>query len=120
MNPDRSCASRGLSWSARSDGAVLTVSFIGDLDMAVVGECAAGLEEPLAGAERVIVIDLSRLAFADSTALRFLIDTKRLMEMKGKRLLLGGTSPAVTRLLEASKLTTWFDRADGLEFAAER
>jgi anti-anti-sigma factor len=107
-------ASSGLTWLAASDGDTrLVVTFEGELDLAVIEECSAGLEEPLAGAERTIVFDLGGLSFADSTGLRFLIDTKRRTESLGKRLLLGEVSAPLLKLFELAGLTNWFDYADG-------
>jgi anti-anti-sigma factor len=104
----------GFSWLAEESGSMLSVSFRGALDLAVIDECRDGLEEPLAGPEQVILLDLGELTFADSTGLRFLIDTKRRTEAAGKRLLLGRVSPPVLKLLEMAGLTSWFEYLDGL------
>jgi anti-anti-sigma factor len=104
----------GLTWHARSNGdSRLDVTFCGALDLSVIEESAAGLQEPLEGAEQTIVFDLGELSFADSTGLRFLIDTKRRAEALGKRLLLGPVSAPVLKLFELSGLTNWFDYAEG-------
>ena len=104
----------GLTWRARSNGdSRLEVSFCGELDLSVIEESAAGLQEPLAGAEQTIVFDLGELSFVDSTGLRFLIDTKRHAESLGKRLLLGAVSAPVLKLFELAGLTNWFDYEEG-------
>jgi anti-anti-sigma factor len=106
----------GLTWRAETnDGTRLDVSFRGELDLSVIEECSAGLVEPLTGAEDMIVFDLGELSFADSTGLRFLIDTKRHVESSGKRLLLGPVSTPVLKLFELAGLTNWFDYTDGHE-----
>jgi anti-anti-sigma factor len=106
----------GLTWLAEEGpGSQLLVRFAGELDLSVIDECAAGLAEPLAGAERTIVFDLGELSFADSTGLRFLIDTKRQIESMGKRLLLAHPPTGVLKLFELAGLTNWFDYADGHE-----
>jgi anti-anti-sigma factor len=106
----------GLSWRAEPDGGSrLEVRFCGELDLAVIDECAAGLCEPLAGAERTIVFDLDELSFADSTGLRFLIDTKRNLEAMGKRLLLARVPVGVLKLFELAGLTNWFGYTTGQE-----
>lgn len=103
----------GFSWIAEETGPTLLVRFKGELDLAVVDECAAGLEEPLDGPEESIVLDLGDLTFADSTGLRFLIDTKRRAESRGKRLLLSRVSGPMLKLFDVTGLTSWFDYADG-------
>ena len=103
----------GFSWIAEETGPMLVVRFKGELDLAVVDECAAGLEEPLDGPEESIMLDLGDLTFADSTGLRFLIDTKRRAESRGKRLLLSRVSDPMLKLFDVTGLTSWFDYADG-------
>ncbi len=101
------------TWIAEEKDETLVVRFRGELDLAVVDECAAGLEEPLNGPEQDIVLDLGELTFADSTGLRFLIDTKRRVESHGKRLVLSGVSEPMLKLFDVTGLTSWFDYADG-------
>ena len=101
------------TWTAEETGSTLVVRFKGELDLAVVDECAAGLEEPLEGPEQSIVLDLGDLTFADSTGLRFLIDTKRRAEARGKALLLSNVSDPMLKLFDVTGLTAWFDYADG-------
>lgn len=113
MSTDLSPHERAFSWVARESDSELTVSFSGELDLAIVPECSAGLREPISGSATVIVLDLSAVTFADTTALRFLIDTKRQVEADGKRLFLKETSSAVVRLFEAAGLTSWFDYVNG-------
>jgi len=103
------------SWIAEEFGSMLSLSFRGALDLAVIDECAAGLEEPLNGSEQTILLDLSELEFADSTGLRFLIDTKRKTEASGKKLVIGRVSPPVLKLFEMAGLTSFFEYLDGHE-----
>jgi anti-sigma B factor antagonist len=104
---------RPLSWVASESDSTLTVRFSGDLDIAVVPECAEGLREPLAGGSTSIVLDLADVTFADTTALRFLIDTKRRAESDGKTVVLKEVSGAVQRVFDATGMTSWFDYVDG-------
>jgi len=101
-----------LVWRAESAGATLTVRFAGALDIAVLTECVTGLAEPLSGPETTVEFDVSELTFADSSALRFLLDTKQTCEATGKRFLLVGESRALSRLLEVSGLTEQFTARD--------
>lgn len=98
-----------LVWQAQANGRTLTVCFEGALDIAVLNECVIGLAEPLAGPEGTIEFDVSGLTFADSTALRFLLDTKQQCEGAGKRFVVTGDSPALSRVLEVSGLAEWFE-----------
>lgn len=94
-------------------GGSLHITFSGELDLANVEECTAGLHEPLTGPAPLIVLELGDLEFADSTALRMLIDMKRNAEGAGKRLVIDGISPAVLRLFDASGMTEWFEYVAG-------
>ncbi len=97
-----------LVWHAEAVGSTLNVEFSGALDVAVLTECVHGLAEPLGGPERKVAFDVSELTFADSSALRFLLDTKERCESSGKRFVLKGDSRALSRLLEVSGLSEQF------------
>ena len=99
-------------WQARVDGPVLKIRFEGDLDLSVFDECEAALEQPLAGPERTVLLDLSGLTFIDSTGLRVLIHIKQTTDVAGKRLLLSGVPGVVARVLEVSGVTSWFTYQD--------
>jgi anti-anti-sigma factor len=100
-------------WRAEAIGPKLTVRFAGALDIAVLTECVTGLAEPLAGPESTVEFDAVELSFADSSALRFLLDTKQQCEAAGKEFVLAGRSRALSRLLEVSGLTEMFATNDG-------
>ena len=74
------------------------LALIGDLDMASVAKAEAGLDDALAYHPRQLEIDLSRLAFCDSSGLHFLIDVTRRMKERGIELRLLDPSPGVARL----------------------
>ena len=59
------------------------LALVGDLDMASVAKAEAGLDDALAYHPRQLDIDLSRLAFCDSSGLHFLIDVTRRMKERG-------------------------------------
>ena len=71
-------------------GAVLTVH--GDLDIATVGLLAEARERALAERPGALLIDLSAVAFIDSSGLRFLLQTHTLAQREGWKLEL--VSPA--------------------------
>ncbi len=74
------------------------LALVGDLDMASVAKAEAGLDDALAYHPRQLDIDLSRLAFCDSSGLHFLIDVTRRMKERGIELRLLDPSPGVARL----------------------
>jgi len=108
MNGAREKPGPTLSWRAEAIGSTLNVRFAGALDIAVLTECITGLAEPLAGPEATVEFDVSELTFADSSALRFLLDTKQTCEATGKRFVVVGESRALERLLEVSGLSDHF------------
>jgi anti-anti-sigma factor len=112
MTDSKQKAAPGLIWHAEAVGSTLSVQFSGALDVAVLTECVRGLADPLSGPERTVSFDVSELNFADSSALRFLLDTKQQCEASGKRFVLKGDSRALSRLLEVSGLTDWFATED--------
>lgn len=94
-------------------GSVLNIRMRGELDLAVVEECRLGLEEPLHGAARVVVLDVGGVTFVDSTGLSLLLRTKRTVDANGGRMLIARVSRPVLRLLEASGTLSMFDYLDG-------
>jgi anti-anti-sigma factor len=113
MRTEEAIDATRFNWIAESEGDTLVVSFHGELDLAVADECRVALAEPLVGPERLVVLDLSDLAFVDSTGLRLLVDTRLNAEARGKRLKLGPVSAPVLKLFEVTGLTSWFDYAPG-------
>jgi anti-anti-sigma factor len=87
--------------------------FEGELDVANVPRCEALLPQWLDNRATVIELDLSKITFADSSALRFLVDLKRAADIVGKRLLVRDASDPVLRLFEMAGLTAWFDYVEG-------
>jgi len=87
----------------RTDQTEPTVAVEGELDVATSGELARTLRQELEHARRVR-LDLSRVAFIDSTGLAAIV--KPLREAKGERRIeLIGTLPAqARRLLELTGL----------------
>jgi len=108
MTGAREMPSPSLVWRAEAVGSKLNVRFAGALDIAVLTECVTALAEPLAGPEMTVEFDVGELTFADSSALRFLLDTKQACEAAGKRFVLVGESRALERLLEVSGLSDHF------------
>jgi anti-sigma B factor antagonist len=100
-------------WTSAPENGAHVVSLAGEFDMASVGPCTDAFPQWVSAADRVLILDLSRLEFADSTALRFLVDLKRHVDAAGKMLALRDVSEVVLRLFEMAGLTQWFDYIDG-------
>lgn len=94
------------------DGDRALVRLIGELDLAAAEQA----ERAIALAERrhppVIEVDLSTLAFMDSTGLRLILQARRRAREEGRRLLLRRGPQAVQRVFEATALLTLFDFVD--------
>jgi len=69
------------------DGAV-TLRVRGDMDIATVDDLQEARAQALAREPRRLLIDLEKVAFVDSSGLKFLIDTQRLAEREGWELAL--------------------------------
>lgn len=101
------------AWETVVSASVLKITFRGELDLPACEECSAGLEEPLAGPERVVLIDLQDVTFIDSTGLRLLIHLKQRTESDQKQLLLARVPEPVLKLLELTGMTGFFEQFDG-------
>jgi anti-anti-sigma factor len=75
------------------DGGRATITLTGDVDLAGVPELERARDEVLAAAPVAVLIDLTEVAFIDSSGLRFLIDTNTLAEQQGWKLELLRPSP---------------------------
>jgi anti-sigma B factor antagonist len=81
----------------------------GQVDMHTSPTLRGHLRKALEGRARSVVVDLSGVAFIDSSGLATLIETLQTVSKYGGRLQLVGLSPAVTNLFRLSNLTSIFD-----------
>jgi anti-sigma B factor antagonist len=88
----------------RGDDVVLRLA--GELDLYNSAEVAAALEELAADGPSRVIIDLSEVAFVDSTALGTLVEARR--QIGGDGLVLVAPGPDVARALEISGLDQHF------------
>jgi anti-anti-sigma factor len=84
----------------RSDREGAVVTPVGELDHATLGILEREVSELRAADFHRIVLDLSRLGFADSSALRFVLDLAVAAQKEGWELLLHRGTPAVHRVFE--------------------
>jgi len=82
--------SRGLHW----------LSLTGELDLASAPELEARIERLCVDGASVVVLDLSKLAFMDSTGLHAILAATKRCAQDGLELMLAGATGAVQRLFE--------------------
>lgn len=82
------------------------VRLSGDIDMSVVPELRASLDEALEGGCNNVVLDLTEVVYADSSALGLLVWLDHRLRPSGGRLVLAGATKDVARILELSGLVT--------------
>jgi anti-anti-sigma factor len=109
-------ASRAAELSAVPDAPpgppVVVVEVVGDLDLASVARVRETLHDALSVRPQQLVVDLSRCAFVDASALAMLLDVHRRAWRSGGVLTLRGCSPRVLRLLSLTGLRRVFDLDD--------
>ena len=89
--------------------AALVVRLSGEIIMDAVTERRAEVERlALAAAAPAVVVDLSGVAFMDSSGVGFLIGLRRLCQEHGKTLVLANPSPPIKKLLDMLRLTPYF------------
>lgn len=83
---------------------VCVVRVQGEIDMITATELGMALESVIHRGCTNLVLDLEKVTYADSSALRLIVVINRLLEPKGGRLVLAGASRNVTRIIELSGL----------------
>lgn len=91
----------------------------GQVDMHTSPELRSQLRGALEDRANPVVVDLSSVAFIDSSGLATLIEALQATAKYGGRLRLCGLSPEVRNLFELSKLTSIFDLRDTREEAMQ-
>lgn len=91
----------------------------GQVDMHTSPELRTQLRGALEDKATPLVVDLSGVAFIDSSGLATLIEALQATARYGGRLSLCGLSPEVRNLFELSKLTSIFDLRDNRAEALE-
>jgi len=82
------------------------VRLSGDVDMAVVPELRSSLDAALDVGCANVVLDLTDVLYADSSALGLLVWLDHRLRPLGGRLIIAGATPDVSRILELSGLVT--------------
>lgn len=91
--------------TSQRQGTCLTIAVEGELDLATAPELIEALG---AAPDELVVVDLTRASFMDSTGLRTLLDAERRAKMAGSRLVVvcDGDGP-VRRLFTITGLDDW-------------
>lgn len=91
--------------SSWRDGDVHTIALAGELDLATAERVERELRRVESTDARSIVVDLSALAFMDSTGIRILVAADRRSRADSERLALRRGPAAVQRVIELTGLT---------------
>jgi anti-sigma B factor antagonist len=93
------------------DGTRTTVILTGEIDMLTAPDLEA-VVRPLCGGPSEVVLDLSRVTFVDSTALRTIISAQQLCARAGSRLSLVPGPEQVQRVFEITGMYDLFQWQD--------
>jgi anti-anti-sigma factor len=89
------------------DGTTLLVMPDGELDVHTAPALSRALER-CTSAHKVLIVDVSRISFIDSTGLKTLVTAR---DRVRERLLLAGSNPVLDRLLELTGTAGLFRRS---------
>ena len=101
-----------ISVAAGEAGPVLMLS--GEADLTTAAELTDALSAQLATGARHLTVDLSRLRFADSAAIRALVLADRTLKGRGGGLALAYPQPVVARALSLLGVDQAIDVRDGM------
>ena len=100
-NPAERLASFACRWRLEGREAA-SVRVTGEVDIATAGRLDDALREAL-GYARLVVLDLRRMSFMDTTGLRVILDTAARARPRGARIVLTGASAQVETLLDLTR-----------------
>ena len=99
----------GFDLNVDQNGETAVVRVGGEIDLTSAPQLDEGLQDLVNGSVRDLTLDLSGVSFMDSTGLRVLLKTSKLLEGAGGKLALREPSDPVRRLLEVSGLDSHFE-----------
>lgn len=97
------------------DGRTSVVSVDGEIHVSTAPEFSERLNAAIEAGRTALVLDLSDVAFIDSTGLSVLLNGLRRVTRAGGRMALVCSNPTVLRLFEITRLDSTFDIYPGLE-----
>jgi anti-sigma B factor antagonist len=116
--PPASREGRGeLQITAERDGGTVVLTLHGELDLQSVGRLRTCLAETLERDSGAVLVDLTDVAFIDSTGLAALLNALRRLTRAGRPLLLVAGEGPVRRVLRLTRLDSTFALHDTRESA---
>ena len=100
--------------STETEGPSALVSLTGDLDIQVAERAAAAIEEVEAGGPDLLVVDLSRLSFMDSSGMAVVAAAHARAIEAGRRFVIVNPKGGVRRAFEVSGLDKALEGVDEL------
>jgi anti-sigma B factor antagonist len=97
----------GLEIERETTEHAIVITVAGDLDAATSPELFRALTDAVEGPWNDVIVDLSRIRFIDSIALRTLVAVKTNANSRGTRLSLRSPSNVIMRVLEATALVSF-------------
>lgn len=116
MSPDHRQAPEHAVVTHRPVGDCLVVSLTGDVDIDVAPEIELAISDAGRFGASCVVLDLSRVVFADSTVLHLLLSAARRYELR----IVGPLHPSLRRLLDVTGSAAGFPVDPDLESALLR
>jgi anti-anti-sigma factor len=86
--------------SESADAGVCIVRARGDTDIATAPKLQEAIDAAIDSKPRSVILDLSEVAFLDSSGIRVLVDGQRRLDETGASFTIDGMSPALTQVLE--------------------
>jgi anti-sigma B factor antagonist len=99
------------------DPSTTVIAVAGELHVTTAPEFSASLNDAIADGKTAVVLDMTDVAFIDSTGLSVLLNALRRVTRREGRLALVCTNPTVLRLFEITRLDSTFDIQPDVESA---
>jgi len=101
----------GIEVNVERNGETATLRVGGEIDLTSAPRLDDEIESLIGQSVKRLTLDLSTVAFMDSTGLRVLLKASKVLEGSGGKIFLRQPSEPVRRLLEVSGLEAHFDLA---------
>jgi anti-sigma B factor antagonist len=99
-------------------GGHVTVALRGELDLSTVGKVQEELRRVEAAEPAIVILDLSRLTFLDSTGLRCVVTADERARTQGRRLVIVRGPDAVQRVFSITRLEERLEMVDDVSGVA--
>jgi anti-sigma B factor antagonist len=102
------------------DPSTTVITVEGELHVSTAPEFSTSLNAAIAEGKTAVVLDMTDVAFIDSTGLSVLLNALRRVTRRGGRLAIVCTNPTVLRLFEITRLDSTFDIHPDVDSAVAR